>query len=168
MSRLQVLARNLLLAFVLITIGFALGKEAARRHFSVVAPAPDAASGETGANVSAATNVVVYYAHTTLRCVTCNKIEALAKATVDSGFEEEMAAGRVAWRVVNFQEDEAFARRYDIASSCVVVVGMRGAEDAGFDRLDEVWTKVDDPAAFKDYVAGSVRTFLPAGEEGAP
>lgn len=158
MKRLQVIAKNLLLAFVLVTIGFALGKESARRQaLPVAAPA-----AEAGSEVSRGTRVIVYSTHATLRCVTCNTIERLAKQTVEDRFADELAAGRVAWRIVNFQEDEVFADRYDIASSCVVVAGMRGDDETGFKRLDEVWTKVDDPAAFSDYISDAIQGFLEA------
>jgi len=158
----QKLARNILLAFVLITIGFALGKESAKRRADVAAPV--GSSNSTTNSVTspeAPASVLVYYAHAAFRCVTCNTIEALAKKALESRFEDESTKGLVEWRVVNFQENEAFAKRYDIVSSTVVVVAMEGNREVGYKRLDEVWTKLNDPAAFEEYVASAVREILP-------
>lgn len=160
------IVRNALLAFVLITIGFAFGKESARRRFAASMPAGHQnATTNTVANSEAGTRVVVYYAHTALRCVTCNTIEDLAHGALKSRFADELAQGAVEWRVVNFQEDENFAKRYEIVSSSVVVVGIKGDIETGYERLDEVWTKVNDPAAFEEYVVQAVRKLL--SEKGA-
>ena len=142
----QPLVRNLLLGFVLLSVGFALGKESQRR----VPPAPSAAVS------GGQTPVTVYYAHTTFRCVTCNTIEALAKQTLEKRFADDLAKGQIEWQVVNFQDDAVFAERYEIASSTVVVTRAGGR----YQRLDEVWTKVDDPAAFEEYIAMAVQAFL--------
>ena len=158
----QKVARNLLLAFVLITIGFALGKESAKRRADTatsVGAANSTSNSVTNARTQA--RVVVYYAHAAFRCVTCNTIETLAKKALDRRFGAESTKGLVEWRVVNFQEDEAFAKRYEIVSSCIVVIGMKGSAETGHKRLDEVWTKVSAPAAFEEYIVGAVQEFLP-------
>lgn len=164
--RIQLLLKNVLLVFVLVTIGFALGKEVTLRRMA--AAAEDMPRVETGHMETTATQrAIVYYAHTTLRCVTCNTIETFALETVEDRFAADLAEGKVEWCLVNFQENEAFAKRYDIVSSCVVVVGMQGTEETGYHRLDEVWTKVDDPPAFKAYVADAIEQFLPDHEGAA-
>ena len=166
MNRLVPIAKNLLLAFVLITIGFALGKETTRRRITLaVSRNPEVATAQLS-TADAEQKVVIYYAHTTFRCVTCNTIEELAKKTVESRFGDASANGLVEWRVVNFQEDEGFAKRHEIVSSCVVVAGMKGDKETGYRRLDKVWTKVDDPVAFDEYVASAVQEFLPAEKGG--
>ena len=166
-KRIQSLLKHALLAFVLVTIGFALGKEVTLRRTAAAAEdTPGAHSGSPTA--SSLHRAIVYYAHTTFRCATCNTIESLARETVEERFAAELAEGKVEWRVVNFQENEAFAERHDIVSSCVVVVGMQGAEETGHRRLDEVWTKVDDPPAFKAYVAAAIRQYLPGHQGAAP
>ena len=99
--------RNVLLAFVLITIGFALGKESAQRRIAAAVPAGSGNStARPVADAKGQTKVLVYYAHTTFRCVTCNTIEALTQKTLKRRFGDESAAGVVEWRVVNFQEDD--------------------------------------------------------------
>lgn len=148
------LLKNILLCFVLISIGFALGKTvASKRSPGVTAKEPVTIAGR---------KVSVVYAHTPFRCVTCNTIEELARETVMNRFAEEFAAGLVEWRTVNFQEDEAFAEQYSIASSCLVVVLENDGAETGFRRLDDVWTRYQDPEAFESYVADAIRDALAA------
>jgi hypothetical protein len=149
----QIIGR-LLIAFVLVTIGFELGKESARTppaDPSEAAPAPPAAPGE---------QVIVYYMHQTFRCVTCNKIEAMTEDLVKTEFAGAMQSGRLQFRRADFQEDEALARRYNVASSSVVVVKERDGKDVAFKRLDDVWTLVGKPAEFRAYVGGVLRDYL--------
>lgn len=156
-ERLQLIARNVLLVFVFISIGFALGKEVALRSEQrpaegVVPPAA------TGAN-----KVVVYYLHSTFRCVTCNEIERLAKKLVETGFADELKSGRIEWREADFQKEEALAQRYGVVASCVVVAGIRDGKENNFQRLDEVWTKYQNPADFDEYVGAAIRRQLKEG-----
>lgn len=148
---------RILLTFVIFSLGFGVGKEVGLRK-SAATPEP-VAEGNTPA-IPGDDKVIVTYMHTTFRCVTCNSIERMAKEVVETDFADALAAGRIEWREVNFQEREDLAKRYDIASSCVVVVRIEDGAETAFERLDEVWTLADKPVAFGDYVAGAVRKQL--------
>ena len=145
--------RQLLLAFVLISIGFALGKEAARR--SEEKPAPD-----TGTDQTQGDKIIAYYLYGTFRCVTCNKIEATAKEVVQTKFAKELKAGRLEWKTANFQEDEALAKRYNIAASTLVLVQRKNGKDIRFEKLEDVWTLVNNRPAFVSYVQGKIKSCL--------
>lgn len=168
MERAKNITRGALLAFVLVSIGFVLGKEvSARRQAPTTGPdllASVATNNEpVGASAKpAATSdkVLVYYLHTTFRCVTCNEIERLTKALVETEFAEDLAAGRIEWREANFQEDESLANRYEVVSSCVVVVNIQDGQEKEFQRLDDVWTRYQDPADFNGYVGAAIRNYL--------
>ena len=144
------LARNLLLAFVLVSVGFALGRHSSGAGVASPAPAP------------AAERVRVYYLHASFRCATCNSIEAMTKALLDKRFAAALKSGKLTFVEDNFQKDKALAKRFDVSSSCVVVEGMR---DGSFKRLDEVWTLMSKPAEFDAYVGGAVAASL-AKEDG--
>lgn len=151
---------RILLGFVLFTLGFGVGKEVGRRQAAV--PAPDgAAAGGAVSPGAVADKVMVYYLHATFRCVTCNTIERLAKEVVETQFAEDLAAGRIEWYEGDFQVEEDLAKRFDVVSSCVVVARRAGGKEAEFQRLDEVWTLVDKPAEFKDYIARAIRRYVP-------
>jgi hypothetical protein len=152
-----------LLAFVLFTLGFGVGREVGQRQAATVAP--DASKAATGAAPAAPVHeddrVIVYYLHATIRCVTCNTIEALAKDVVEKQFGEALAAGRIAWQERDYQVDEELAKRFDVVSSCVVVAHRVGGRETEFQRLDKVWTLVDTPPEFREYVATAIRAYLP-------
>ena len=153
------LAKYALLTFVVFTLGFGVGKEAGRRQ--AAAPAPDgAAVGGAVSPVATADKVTVYYLHATFRCVTCNAIEAMAKEVVETQFAAALAAGRIEWYEGDFQVEEDLAKRFDVVSSCVVVARRAGGKEAEFQRLDEVWTLVDKPTEFKEYIAGAIRKYV--------
>lgn len=150
-------ATRILLTFVIFTLGFGVGKEVGLRRS---ATASGTVTEEDGAATSGVDTILVCYMHTTFRCVTCNTIEAMAKEVVETDFSEAIAAGRIEWREVDFQEREDLAKKYDIASSCVVVVRIENGVETDFQRLDEVWTLSDKPSEFREYVAGAIRKYL--------
>jgi hypothetical protein len=143
---------RILLFFAIFTLGFGVGKEAGMRRSAVDTDATEL--------LTTANKVLVYYLHTTFRCATCNRIERLARQVVEQEFAEERVEGRIEWRAANFQEREDLAARYGVASSTVVIVDIENGEEKSFERLDEVWTLHDQPAAFSKYVSDAIRGFL--------
>jgi hypothetical protein len=167
MEKAKNITRSVLLAFVLISIGFALGKEVTARRQTLtsnaVRQAATAGTESSAPETMGDDKVVVYYLHTTFRCVTCNEIERLTKALVETEFADELTAGKLEWREANFQQDESLAKRYEVVSSCVVVANMQGGKEREFQRLDDVWTRYQDPADFNEYVGTAIRKYLKEG-----
>ena len=153
-----------LIAFVLISIGFAVGKEMTLRAMSQnddgVQETVVAALSEQHQD-----KIIVYYMHATFRCFTCNNIEAMAKAVVETDFAEALADGRVEWRTANFNENTALGRRYGVGTPTVVLVKIQHGQETDFNRLDGVWTHVNNPAAFKQYLDENIQTYLD-GDQG--
>jgi len=151
---------KVLLGFVLVSVGFSLGREMERRNGVK-------RSGQGEATASAGTNagdkVVVYYMYGPIRCVTCNKIETMAKDVVRRKFAQALESGRLEWKAAHFEEEEALARRYDIASSTLVVVRQEGNADVKFQKLDKVWELVEDKAKFDDFVEKAIQANLERG-----
>lgn len=174
------LASKALLGFVLVSIGFALGKEVTLHSLRASgADQVDPAAPATATSVSPATTapapaqeqVLVYYLHATIRCSSCNWIERTAREVLQENFAEEMQRGRVVWRTASFQREEELARKYDVASSTIVLVKLQGGKEARFERLDKVWQLVGDAQGFSSYVSEAVRSFLGpggSGKEGPP
>lgn len=152
--------RSLLLGFVLISIGFALGKEFTLRSLRMTqasGPAP------TTAPAAAGDKVIVYYVHGSIRCVTCNKIEKMTHEIVQRDFASHLQGGRIEWRTANFQTDEDLAKRFDIVSSTVVLVKVSQGRELESKKLSDVWIHVDSPPTFTAYVTGEIGTFLGGG-----
>ena len=150
------LITNLLLAFVLVSIGFALGKH------SVVNKSLDGnlVAASNGGTVSAEQLVKIFYMHATFRCITCNSIESRAKQLVERDFADAWANRKILWEEVNFQINEALAKKFDVAASCIVVTIVQGDEILEFNRLDDVWPLLEKPAEFDAYVSDAVRKAL--------
>lgn len=158
MERTVPIVKNVLLVFVLVTLGFAAGKEATLRSMRGATGA--GAAAPAGAPAERADRVVVYYVHATIRCTTCRTIEKMTREVVEKQFADALADGRIQWREADFQEDEALARRYKIEASGVLLVHLRDGSETGFERLDEVWTLLSDPPAFDKYVGDAIRRAL--------
>lgn len=146
---------NLLLGFVLISIGVAIGKEMAQSE-----PRPAAAKAPAATEPTKSDKVIVYYMHQTFRCVTCNQIEAMAHNVVKIDFASELADGTVEWRPENFQKNEELAKRYNVVSSSVVVARVKDGKEIAHETLDGVWTLVEQPSDFEEYVASAIRAQL--------
>ncbi|MCF7975369.1 MAG: nitrophenyl compound nitroreductase subunit ArsF family protein [Phycisphaerae bacterium] len=143
-----------LLSFVLVTIGFAIGKEVTLRR---VAQGRFLDATPVDASVN---QVVVSYAHATIRCVSCNTIERLVQETLDEQFAEAVALGNVVFQEVNFQEDTAFAKQYEIVANCVVLRQIQQGQETQYQRLDKVWELYEDAPAFKQYLGDAIRSYL--------
>ncbi len=145
----QILTKGLL-AFALISVGFALGRNAAR---------PDAQAGGLQPN-GTGLQIAVYYLHATFRCVTCNTIESMTKALLDSTYSDALAKGTIQWIEADFMENTALAKQFEVVSSCVVVAEMKDGVVTDYKRLDEVWTLMQDPAAFNAYISDAIDGYL--------
>ncbi len=156
-----------LLAFVLISIGFVLGKEATLRQTNQPAAQDAGTEAVAGGEFTAAEEgrrVVVYYLHASFRCITCNTIELLARTLVEEQFAHALADGRLEWHEANFQHNPAMAQRYGVASACVVITTVENGQETGFKRMDDVWTLYRNPDSFNEYIGAAIAEALAALE----
>jgi hypothetical protein len=125
-----------------------------------VAPTATAARAKSQPSMSGRT-VVAYYFHGNFRCQTCRKIEALSREAVESGFPEDLKAGRLEWRVINVEEpgNEHFVQDYQLFSKALVLVAKEGSKQTRWKNLQEVWTLVGNKEAFTKYVQDEIRAY---------
>lgn len=152
MSRSVRTIRDLLLAFVLVSVGFEVGREVTLRRLRET-PATTLTGGPGH-------RVVAYYMHGTYRCTACNTIERLAREVIETRFADRLAAGDIRWQTVDFMVREDLAERYDVSASCLVLVSIRDGQEIAFEVLEEVWELSEDPPAFNAYVEGAIGRFL--------
>ena len=126
-----------------------------------VVPTATAAPAQSQPSVSDRT-VVAYYFHGNFRCQTCRKIEAFSREAVESGFPEDLKAGRLEWRVINVEEpgNEHFIQDYQLFSKSLVLVAKEGSKQTRWKNLQKVWTLVGDKEAFIQYVQDEIRAYL--------
>lgn len=136
--------------------GWRTWRDARAAHSDASSSAPAAASALI------ADGVAVINFHGALRCPTCRKIGALSQSVVEQDLVDELAAGRVQWSSIDFEDEPNahYTDDYQLTGSNVVVVRRAGGQDLGYRRLDDVWTLYDDEPAFRAYVAGAVREAL--------
>lgn len=108
-------------------------------------PQQGRAAGGNPKGDSAEPQVMVYYFHRTFRCFSCTRMEALVRASLQEAFPDELEDGTVAWKRVNYQQNEQFAQQYGVVGPSVVVSPTADAGEARFETLNQLWTMVDDP-----------------------
>ena len=145
---------QLLLAFVLVSVGFAIGQEVQRHRLA-------AQSQPAGPNVAAGRDkVIVYYLHPSFRCLTCNMVESMGEQLVRTEFAQAVAADRLEWKAVDYQRNDQLARHYDVAGSMIVVARFRGGQEVAARRLDRVMELANNRQEFLTYVRGAIRELL--------
>jgi hypothetical protein len=155
--------KAVLVGFVLVSIGFAIGREVTLRRLAE-GGGGDGAAGTAG---MVGDGVVVYYMHPAARCATCNTIEKVARQAVEEGFAQDIRADRLRWRAMSIEDNEPLAKRYNVASSTVVVVRLHDGREVGHQCLDEAWELVDKPTELAACVSRAVRAALTGATTGA-
>ena len=126
------------------------------------AQTPDT-QGSTTALAPAPHQVVVSYFHGDVRCATCKKLEAYSREAVETTFAAEIAAGRLAFKMVNTDrpENEHFIKDYSLITKSLVVSEENDGKVVRWTNLDKIWTLVrGDQQAYADYVIAGVRAYL--------
>ncbi len=151
---------NSLLMFVAATCVVLIVKAVSPTPQMVPVGAGGSAGG--GSELAVQDGVRVYYIHSNFRCSTCRSIEEYAKEAVESGFPEELGAGKVEWHAVNFQTpgNEHYAVDYEIVAPSVILARFEGGQQVEWKALPEVWELVGDKAAYLTFVQSSLREFL--------
>jgi hypothetical protein len=106
--------------------------------------------------------LTVYYFHTTFRCPTCRKIEALTESTVKNFFSAELADKKVIWKSINIElpENKHFADDYKLFTKSVVIVDTANGKQIRWKNLDKIWELVRDESAFTIYVKNEITGYL--------
>jgi hypothetical protein len=128
-------------------------------------PLPSLASETSDAQApSAERRVVAYYFHGHARCKTCLTIERYSQEALESGFQTELADGRLEWLVVDIDEpeNEHFVEDFQLVSKSLVLVEYTGEKVGEFKVLPKVWRLTGDKDAFLAYVQRETRAMLGA------
>lgn len=142
-----------LLIFVIASIIFVIAKEVKSKDVSPV-------STKNIVNKTAEIKndtLVVYYFHGNQRCMTCNKIEELARQAINSKYAAELSAGTVEFKSVNVEatENEHFINDFQLSTRSVVM--QKGEK---YEKFDAVWTLVREPEKFTTYIQDGAAKML--------
>jgi len=133
---------------------------------------PSAKPSAPAMTPSASTNaeVVAYYFHGTIRCETCLKIEKQAREAIQRRFPSEMAARRLAFKSVNYEEPENahYLKDYKLPCPSLVLVRPRGGGEQDWKVLGQTWEMVHIPPRLDLYIEEETREFLERSASGVP
>lgn len=106
--------------------------------------------------------LVVYYMDMGKDCTTCLHLENYTLEALETGFAEELASGRIAFRRVDVDrpENAHFVGDYGLYTKSVVLVRQEDGRDVRFENLSRIWELVYDKEAYLAYIQGKVRDFL--------
>lgn len=148
---------KVLIAFLLVSIGVAIGKEMAARNAQATVE-PVTAAGET--------KVVVYYMHG-IPCITCTFIETTAEKLVREEFADAVAAGTMEFVSLNYLEPEnaTLADKYNVGSNMVIAVRFEDGKEVSRVRLDEVMELASNADRLTDYLRTGIASAVEGGSE---
>ena len=161
-----------LLAFVIVSVVYLVIKESGPK---LSAPARSDTNEQTTITeeypqipFASEKNVIVYYFHGNMRCMTCRKIEAYTNKAIQTGFPDALNKGRLELRVVNVDEpdNEHFVKDYQIVTRSVVIAEFEGSEQKRWKNLEQVWHLVGDEHTFLKYIQNETGRYLEGKTDG--
>ena len=107
-------------------------------------------NSKTIATNDLSTKIEVIDFYGTHRCVTCEAIEANAKYTVDTYFQMEVKAGRLAFKTVNVDLEENYdiAEQFEASGTALFLNIIKDGKEQHIDLTNFAFEKGRDKAAF--------------------
>jgi hypothetical protein len=134
---------------------------------AVSALATDQPSSKSAQPAAASTNapsgqIIAYYFHGSVRCRTCQRIEMLARETIENNFETDLKAKRLVFKPVNYDlpENAHFLKDYELPRPSLVLVRRDNGKDAKGTLLGKTWDLIGDEAEFNRYIETEVNKCL--------
>lgn len=118
--------------------------------------------GKANAVLLQPNHIIVYYFHGHIRCPTCHKLEQYSKEAVEANFKDEIAYGRIEFKVVNVEEkgNEYFLNDYQLYTKSLVLSLVKDGKEVKSKNLEKIWEYVGDKQRFVGYVKEEVSNFL--------
>lgn len=114
------------------------------------------------AEVPPVNTVVVYYFHGNFRCVNCHNIEKYTKEAVEKYFKDDIASGKIAFKVINVEAkgNEHFTGDYRLYTRSVVLSLVKNGKEIKSDNLTKIWELLRNKEAFYQYIKSEVEKYL--------
>jgi len=103
----------------------------------------------------------VVYFHRPRRCSSCSYVEAATSFTLETYFQDELASGRIVFKVVNLGDavDAAVIEQYGASTSSLFMNAVRDGVD-DIEEVYEVWFLLDNGEEFVRLVASKIDEHL--------
>lgn len=107
-------------------------------------------------------HISIYYFHGSMRCTTCNKFELYSKEVVETYFKDEIASGKVEYKVINVEDkdNEHYIDDYKLYTKSLVISLVKDGKEVKSKNLEKIWEYVGNKERFFTYVENEVANFL--------
>jgi hypothetical protein len=123
-------------------------------------PAPEAPP-TSGTSSALTDRIEVVYFHRAQRCSGCLYAEAGTRYTLETYFKDELASGKLTFKVFNVEnkENAAIVEKYDAYSSSLFInTIIDGTEH--IEKVNEIWFVLGDDEAFIEVVRSKIEQSL--------
>lgn len=119
-------------------------------------------NSKTIASTATSTKVEVIDFYGTHRCITCEAIEANAKYTVDTYFQEEVKAGKVEFKTVNVDDEKNYdmAERFEATGTALFINVIKSGKEQHIDLTNFAFSKGRDQEAFSNELKEKIKEQL--------
>jgi len=109
-----------------------------------------------------ATAIYAYYFHGNVRCATCHKLEQYSQEAIENNFKNELASGKLLFKVINVEEKENahFINDYQLYTKALVISRIKDGKELQSKNLTRIWELVGNKDKFLAYVKEEVANFL--------
>ncbi len=143
-----------LLAFVAISVAVFIARQAGIVPANLI---PFGSSSDSPHH-----KIIAYYFHGAVRCQTCLNIESYTDEAMKTHFADDLASGKLEWRVINREEppNEHFVEDYQLYSQALILVDSIPGKPSEWKNLEAIWDYVGDKATFIEYIHTEVGQYL--------
>jgi hypothetical protein len=112
-------------------------------------------------SLGAPDKVEVVYFHRAQRCYSCRYAEEGTRYTVETYFKDELANGKVIFKVLNVEDEKnaAIVKKYDAFTSSLFINTVRDGTEH-IEEVTDIWLVLDDDKAFVEVVRGKIEKSL--------
>ena len=104
--------------------------------------------------------VMAIYFHRTERCPTCKKMGSFADEAIKKEFADQVKAGTVKFKFVDFQKNPRVAKAYKVEGPALIVAKVEGKKAKKYRDLDGIWIKVNEKSEFMKYVCTNIKAYM--------
>lgn len=107
-------------------------------------------NSKTVSTTNTATKIEVIDFYGTHRCVTCEAIEANAKYTVETFFQDAVKDGKIEFKTVNVDDEKNYdvAEKFEATGTALFINVIKGGKEQHIDLTNFAFAKGNDKEAF--------------------
>ena len=150
-----------LLAVVVLGVGVEVVRNRAEPTVQKTVPIQAVESTNT-ASANEKTAVTVTYFSSNVRCVSCRKIEALTRNTIETQFAEQMNSRQLVFETINIDlpENKHYVEEYELSFKTVLIAYVDGTGEKQWRKMDKVWELLSNEDQFEAYIAEGITSAL--------